>query len=72
MSTDTDKHLAALQYVVKVKAAWREHAKSLTWEEKVASIERMWVRDKELKRIRERNIAARNEAAKQMKLAKQK
>lgn len=38
----------------------------------VASIERMWVRDSELKKIRERNIAARNDAAKQMKLAKQK
>jgi hypothetical protein len=68
MSTDTDKHLAALQHVVKVKAAWREHAQSLTWEEKVASIERMWVRDKELKKIRERNIAARTEAAKQLKI----
>ena len=71
MSTDTDKHLAALQYVVKVKAAWREHAQSLTWEEKVASIERMWVRDKELKKIRERNIATRTEAAKQKQLVAQ-
>jgi hypothetical protein len=70
--TDAERHLAALQYVVKVKAAWRQHAQSLTWEEKVASIERMWVRDKELKKIRERNIAARTEAAKQLKLAKQK
>lgn len=70
--TDAERHLAAMQHVVKVKAAWRQHAQSLTWEEKVASIERMWVRDRELKKIRERNIAARNEAAKQMKLAKQK
>jgi hypothetical protein len=72
MSNDTDKHLAALQHVVKVKAAWRQHAKSLTWEEKVASIERMWVRDRELKKIRERNIAARMQAAKKLKLTEQK
>jgi hypothetical protein len=71
MSNDTDKHLAALQHVVKTKEAWRQHAKSLTWEEKVASIERMWVRDRELKKMRERNIAARTQAAKQLKLTEQ-
>ncbi len=39
--------------VVAMKAAWRTHAASLTWEEKVAAIERMRERDAVLKRERE-------------------
>ncbi len=62
MSVDTAKFDAALEYVVKAKAAWRKQAQSLTWEEKVASIERMWVRDAELKRIREMNMVNRIKA----------
>lgn len=54
MSVDTRKHDLALQQVVTAKAAWRKHAQSLTWEEKVAAIERMWARDAELKKVRER------------------
>ena len=49
-------YASALQQVVAAKAAWRKHAQALTWEEKVAAIERMWVRDRELKKIRERNV----------------
>ena len=60
MVTDTPEKIAsyasALQQVVAAKAAWRKHAQALTWEEKVAAIERMWVRDRELKKIRERNV----------------
>ena len=60
MVTDTPEKIAiyasALQQVVVAKAAWRKHAQALTWEEKVAAIERMWVRDRELKKIRERNV----------------
>jgi hypothetical protein len=51
-------YASALQQVVAAKAAWRKHAQSLTWEEKVAAIERMWVRDKEMKKIRERNVVS--------------
>jgi hypothetical protein len=58
MSQDADKFDLALKQVVAAKAAWRKHASSLTGEEKVAVIERMWVRDAELKRIREANIAS--------------
>ena len=63
MSADTAKFDAALEFVVAAKAAYRKHAQSLTWEEKVASIERMWVRDAELKRVRELNMAKRNREA---------
>ena len=59
MPVDTSKYDLALQQVVVAKAAWRKHAQSLTWEEKVAAIERMLVRDAELRRIREKNIEAR-------------
>ena len=33
------------QHVAQVKAAWRKRARSLTWEQKVAVIERMRERD---------------------------
>jgi hypothetical protein len=59
MSVDTPKYEAALHQVIATKAAWRKHAQSLTWEEKVAVIEKMRVRDAELKEARERNMAAR-------------
>ena len=59
MSGDTHNFATALQHVVVAKAAWRKHAQSLTWEEKVAAIERMWVRDAELKKIRESNIVSK-------------
>lgn len=58
MSDATDKFAVALKQVVAAKAAWRKHAQSLTWEEKVAAIERMWVRDRELKRMREESIVS--------------
>ena len=60
MADDSAKFSAALKLVIAAKAAWRKHAQSLTWEEKVASIERMWVRDAELKRIREANVIKRS------------
>jgi hypothetical protein len=52
------------QYVARVKAAWRGHARSLSWEEKVAAIERMWVRDASLREARERFYEARRNASK--------
>ena len=59
MSDATPDYAAALRQVVAAKAAWRQHARALSWEEKVAAIERMWVRDAELKRAREQNMLAR-------------
>lgn len=63
MSVDTPdvgpNYVSALQQVVAAKAAWRKHAQSLTWEEKVAAIERMWARDKEMKKMRERDVVAK-------------
>jgi hypothetical protein len=44
-------------HVAKAKAGWRTHAKNLTWEEKVAAIERMWEREAALKEAREANRA---------------
>ena len=58
MSVDMRKYDLALQQVVAAKAAWRKHAQSLTWEEKVAAIERMWERGAELKKVREQNISS--------------
>ena len=62
MSVDMHKYDLALQQVVTVKAAWRKHAHSLTWEEKVAAIERMWEREAELKKVCEQNIASKKGA----------
>lgn len=39
-------------HIVKVKAAWRAHEKAMTWEEKIAAIERMWERSAQLARAR--------------------
>lgn len=54
-SLDTDDMIA---YVQRVKAAWRETERNKTWEEKIAAIERMRERDKELAKARERNRLA--------------
>lgn len=43
------------QHVARAKAAWRKHAQSLSWEEKIAAIERMRERNMALKRSREGN-----------------
>ena len=59
MSVYTHRYDLALQQVVTAKAAWRKHAQSLAWEEKVAAIERMRVRDAELKKGREQNFVSR-------------
>jgi hypothetical protein len=40
-------------HVAKVKAAWRKHARQMSWEEKVAAIERMWERERLLKESRD-------------------
>ena len=40
-------------FVARRKQAWRAQAQQLSWEEKVAAIERMWDRDKALKAARE-------------------
>ncbi len=57
MPADSLDPSALEQYVVNAKAAWRKHAQSLTWEEKVAAIERMRERDAALKVAREKNAA---------------
>jgi hypothetical protein len=46
---------ALIAYVQRVKAAWREVERNKTWEEKIAAIERMRERDKELAKNRERH-----------------
>ena len=55
MPVDTLDSAYIEQHVARVKAAWRKHAQSLTWEEKIAAIERMRERDLALKRVREEN-----------------
>ena len=55
MPVDTLDPVFFEQHVARVKAAWRKHAQSLTWEEKVAAIERMRERGLSLKRAREEN-----------------
>lgn len=45
--------------VAATKAAWRTHAASLTWKEKVAAIERMRERDAVIKQEREAARAQR-------------
>ena len=53
MPDDTLDPASIEEHVARVKAAWRKHAQSLTWEEKVAAIERMRDRDVALKRARD-------------------
>ena len=40
-------------YVARVKEGWRAHAASLSWEEKIAAIERMRARSASLREARE-------------------
>ena len=53
MPVDTLEPAFFEAHVAKAKAAWRKYAQSLSWEEKVAAIERMWQRDAALKVARE-------------------
>jgi hypothetical protein len=39
-------------HVEKVKAAWRQHERAMTWEQKILAIERMRERDAQLVRAR--------------------
>lgn len=55
--------LADGESVARAKAAWRKHAASLSWEAKVAAIERMRERDASLRREREAWRAAQTPAA---------
>ena len=43
-------------HIAKVKAAWRGHERDLTWEQKIAVIERMRERSAQLARAREKII----------------
>lgn len=47
------------QHVARAKAAWRRRARALTWEEKIAAIERMRGRDTALRAVQEENARAR-------------
>lgn len=39
-------------HVAKVKAGWRQHERTMTWEQKIEAIERMRERDAQLARSR--------------------
>ena len=43
-------------HIAKVKAAWREHERAMTWEEKIAVIEKMRERTAQLERARNRKL----------------
>ena len=49
-ATINQSDLAA--HVAKVKAAWHEHERAMTWEQKIAAIERMRERSAQLERAR--------------------
>ncbi len=49
-------------FIIRRKQAWRQIAQQMTWEEKIAAIERMWARDKSLKVAREAIICERKVA----------
>ena len=55
MPADTLDPARLSQHVAEAKAAWRKHARALTWEQKVAAIERMREREALLKSAREDN-----------------
>lgn len=55
MPADTLDPARLEEYVAEVKAAWRKHAQALSWEEKVAAIERMRERETLLRAAREAN-----------------
>lgn len=59
MSNDILKPEEFEAFVARRKLAWREHAIKMTWEEKIAAIERMWERDKSLKIARDAITKAR-------------
>lgn len=59
MPVDTLDPAIFEQHVARAKAAWREHARSMSWEEKIAAIERMRERDAALRAAREENARAR-------------
>ena len=40
-------------HVAKVKAGWRQHERTMTWEQKIKTIERMRERDAQLAQARE-------------------
>jgi hypothetical protein len=44
---------ALADYAARVKASWRQHARALSWEQKVAIIARMRERDAAIKAARE-------------------
>jgi hypothetical protein len=52
MSNDLLKPEDFEAFVVRRKQAWRAQAVEMSWEEKIAAIERMWTRDKALKAAR--------------------
>ena len=54
MPADTLDPARLRQHVAQAKAAWRKHAQALSWEQKVAVIERMREREVLLKAARER------------------
>ena len=53
MPADTLDPARLQQHVAEAKAAWRRHALALTWEQKVAAIERMREREALLKVARD-------------------
>ncbi|MGH8630365.1 MAG: hypothetical protein ACREU7_06325 [Burkholderiales bacterium] len=53
MSADTLDPARLREHVAEVKAAWRKHAQALSWEQKVAAIERMRARAALLRTARE-------------------
>jgi hypothetical protein len=44
---------AMLAHISKVKAAWRDHERAMTWEQKIKAIERMRERSAQLERARQ-------------------
>ena len=50
-------------HIARVKAAWREHERAMTWEQKIAAIERMRERSTQLARAREKIIPHREGSA---------
>lgn len=61
MPVDTLDPAFLEQHVAQVKAAWRKRAQSLTWEAKIAAIERMRERSLALKRARDENTGKTGE-----------
>ena len=51
---------ALLAYVQRVKASWRQTERQKTWEEKIATMERIREGEQQLKRARERVAAQSN------------